>query len=98
MIAKHSGIPKNKYSSETFTKYANSGISAIITNICDNIEYARKSRIMLVSFGVGLSWGNAVVDLQCTKILGIKTYKSRDDALTRRETIEYWVNRIKNGV
>lgn len=98
MIAKHSGIPKNKYSSETFTKYANSGISAITTNICDNIEYARKSRNMLVSFGVGLSWGNAVVDLQCTKILGIKTYKSRDDALTRRETIEYWVNRIKNGV
>ena len=98
MIAKHSGIPKNKYSSDTFTKYANSGISAIITNICDNIEATKKSNVMLVSFGVGLSWGNAVVDLTSTKILGIQTYKTRDDALTRQETIEYWVNRIKNEI
>lgn len=98
MIAKHSGISKNKYSSTTFTKYANSGISAIITNMCDNIEYARKPNIMLVSFGVGLSWGNAIVDLKSTQILGIKTYKSPDNALTRQETIEYWVNKIKEEI
>lgn len=52
---------------------------------------------MFVSFDVGLSWGNAVVDLQYTKILGIKMYKSRDEALTRQEAIEYWINKIKKG-
>ena len=94
MIAKQSGIPHSKYSAETFTKYGNSGITAIITNICDNAEFCQNSNIMLVSFGVGLSWGNAILNLKSTKIFGIKIYKSTNNSQTRQGTIEYWVNKL----
>lgn len=96
MIAKHANIPDEKYSYETFTKYANSGISAVTTNLCDMLHGKKLNEIMLVTFGVGLSWGSAILNFENTSISDIAIYKSKKENLNRKELIEYWANAVKN--
>ena len=98
MIANHSGIQKNKYSSQTFTKYANCGAGSIATNVCDVLCDKNISSLMLVSFGVGLSWASAIVDFSNTKNLGISLFKNPEHIPTREEMTQYWINKFKGNM
>ena len=95
MVAKHSDIPKGKYSIESFRKYANSGAAAIAVNVCDCCSQKDVKNLMLVSFGVGLSWGTAIVDFGSTKNFGMETFINPDHIPTRQELIEYWIKKLK---
>lgn len=94
-VATHSGVPKEKYSNETFSKYANCGAASVISNICDTLKDRAINRLMLVTFGVGLSWGTAIVNFRNTYNGGISFYKPTKKAMSREEQIEYWIKYFK---
>lgn len=94
-VATHSGVPKEKYSNETFSKYANCGASSVLNNICDVLKDKTIDKLMLVTFGVGLSWGTAIVDFRNTYNGGISFYKPTKKAMSREEQIEYWIKYFK---
>ena len=94
MVANHSGIPKDKFSIETFRKYANCGAAAVATNICDAAP-KDINKLMLVTFGTGLSWASAVVNYNQTKNFGMETFINPEHIPTREEVIEYWVKKFK---
>ena len=95
MVAKHSDIPKEKYSIESFRKYANSGAAAITTNICDCCYQKNINHLMLVSFGVGMSWGSAIVNFKNTKNFGMELFINPEHIPTREELIQYWIKKLK---
>ncbi len=97
-VAKLARIPKDKYSSETFTKYANCGAGAIVTNICDQLNNRQHERVVLASFGVGLSYAFANLNLKDTNISNVEIYKKPAVMPTRQEQIDYWIKFFKGEV
>ena len=95
-IAKYSKIPKEKYSAETFRKYANTSTASVITVLADCLKGKEVKDIMLITFGVGLSWGSAILDFSKTYNGGIKKYKSSQNKPSRDELINYWI-KYNNG-
>ncbi len=94
-VATHSGIPKDKSSNETFSKYANCGAPSVISNICDVCKDKTINNLMMVTFGVGLSWGTAVMNFKKTYNGGISFYKQNKKPMSREEQIEYWIKYFK---
>lgn len=97
-VAKLSRLPKDKYSSDTFRKYANCGAAAITVNICDQLSQREHKDIVLASFGVGLSYAFAQLNMKDCKIFDIQTYKIPENHPTREEQIDYWVKYFKGEV
>ena len=98
-VAKIARLPKEKYSSETFTKYANCGSASIVTNISDKLSNkGKKNNIVLASFGVGLSYAFALLDLSETKIFEIQKYAPNKKIYSRREIIENWIKYFKGEI
>ena len=97
-IAKYVRLPKDQYSAETFTKYANCAAASIATNICDQLCGKNPENVLLSSFGVGLSWGFALLNMKDTKNLGIGIYKTPDKLLTREELVENWISYFKGEI
>ena len=95
-VATHAGVPKEKYSNETFNKYANCAAASVATVILDKCK--DKKTVFLCTFGVGLSFGSAILNLENTKNYGIQFYKPRRENLSRKELIEYWQNFFKNKI
>ncbi len=96
-IGMYAGLPKDKFSAETFEQYGNCGAAAITTDICHQLKDRTRKTICMATFGVGLSWGFALVDMEKTYIGGIHPYKTPDDKMTRAEKIAYWNNFFKEG-
>lgn len=92
-ICKKVGIPEEKYSTETFTKYANCASSSVFTVILDNINKA-KDTILLSSFGIGLAWAAAVIKFNDFYNGGISIYKKTENVLSRQELIQYWIDKF----
>lgn len=97
-IAKYVRLPKDQYSAETFTKYANCAAASIATNICDQLCGKNPENVLLSSFGVGLSWGFALLNMKDTKNLGISIRKTPDKLLTREELVENWISYFKGEI
>lgn len=91
-IARRAGVPKTKTSGSTFSKYANCGAPSVVSAICDQLFGKDVSRVMLVTFGVGLSWGSCIVDLKGLHNGGVEFYHTPEDLPTREETIKKWIN------
>lgn len=94
-VAQHSGIPKDKFSAETFTKYANCGSAAIVTNICDQLKNKNIQNLLLATFGIGFSWGMAIVNLENTYIGDIKHFIIPENFPSREEQINHWIKYVK---
>ncbi len=94
-IAKIAELPMEKYSSETFTKYANCATAAVAVNVCDALWGKNVKNILLCTFGVGLSWGNAIINFENVKNLGIEQYPFTPKE-KREDLIEYWKKAFKN--
>lgn len=65
-IAADLQLPADKYSSDTFVNYGNMAGISCLSNLLD-IKSAdlntKQNKIALISFGVGLSWASAVINL-----------------------------------
>ncbi len=96
-VAGFAQIPSDKYSAEAFSAYGNSGVSAVISDICHNLPKRKHDSVMLATFGVGMSCRFAILNLKNTIIYEVRFYKSPDDAKTRQELIEEWVEFYKKG-
>ena len=94
-VAMHSGIPKGKYSNETFTKYANCGAPSVLSNLCDVLQGKTFREVMLISFGVGLSWGCCIVNIENAFNGGIIKYHLPETIPTRAERAERWIGYFK---
>ncbi len=97
-IARHAGLPKEKYSAETFTKYGNDGVASVATNICDCLCSKQVKNVLLATFGIGLSFSFGIVDLSDTKNGGVSFYKKPEDMPSRQEQIDYWIKYYKETI
>ena len=97
-VAKYARLPKEKYSAETFTKYANCAAASVATNICDQLTNKQYENVLLSSFGVGLSWGFALLNMKNTKNFGIYISKPPKNVLSRDEQIKNWISYFKGEI
>lgn len=97
-VAKLARLPKEKYSSETFSKYANCGSAAVVTNICDQLKNKEVKNVVLATFGVGLSYAFSLIDLSKTQIFGFDKYIPKTKPYTREELIQNWIKYFKGEI
>lgn len=86
-------IPAQKAPVETFSRYANNSVNSVATVLCDQKRDLKK--VVLCSFGIGLSWGGAALDLSGMYNGGISTYISPKAKPTREQQIQHWINYFK---
>jgi len=89
-VINHARIPKEKASSETFTKYGNCGGTSVLVNICDRVKDSAPTNVMFVTFGSGLSVGSCILDLHETYNGGVQLLKVMPNLQTRQDLIEEW--------
>lgn len=97
-LAERAGIPESKYSTETFSKYGNNGGISCLSNFIDNYAdtiMKETKRVALISYGTGLSWASAILDIGNIYCSGIQLVNFKP-ARTYDEEFEYWVNKISN--
>lgn len=87
------GLPLQKVPVDTFSKYANNSVNSVATVLSDQ-KRALKN-VVLCSFGIGLSWGGAAIDLSKMYNGGISTYIAPKDKPTRKQQIQHWINYFK---
>lgn len=96
-IAMYAGLPKEKFSFETFSQYGNCGAAAVVMDICRQLSEIPAKLVCLATFGVGLSFGFSLLNFENTYICKIRPYCTPDDKLTRAEKIKYWIDYFKDG-
>lgn len=96
-VAMYAGLPKDKFSTETFTRYGNCGNVAVTMDLCRQLKEKSEKTVCLATFGVGLSWGFAVLDFEKTYCGGIRLYKTPAGKMNRQERIKYWIDYFKKG-
>lgn len=94
-VAGYAGLPKDKYSTETFSRYANCSSAAVTMDLCRQLKEHPAKMVCLATFGVGLSWGFAVLDLEHTRIGGIRLYQTPPEKPTREQQIAHWIAHFK---
>ena len=97
-IAMFSNLPKEKFSSKAFELYGNCGSAAVAIDICRQQNEMHKNKLCLATFGVGLSWGFAVLDTSNTYVPQIKKYITPDSKMTREQKISYWNDYYKGTI
>lgn len=83
-------IPKHKTTSETFSRYGNNSTNSVVTVMCDEMKNKNVNYVLLSAFGVGLSWGSAILNMTNARNLGIKFFKNKNNE-TREEQINHWI-------
>lgn len=94
-VASYANLPKDKFSTETFSQYGNCGPAAVVTDLCRQLKEKKERTVCLATFGVGLSWGFAILDLEKTYCGGIRLYKTPTGKMNRQERIKYWIDYFK---
>lgn len=96
-VIMHSGLPRDKSSSKTFTKYGNCGGTSVLMNFCDEMKNSEKdySKIAFVSFGVGLSTASCILNIKPNANLGVRFYEPDETIETREEMIKNWIKFIE---
>lgn len=89
-------IPADKFSYDTFYNYGNCGMTSVASVVCDQLVGKNFSKVLLCSFGVGLSWASCLLDLSKTYNGGIQVINDFENVKTRQEMIEYWTNAFLN--
>lgn len=94
-IRKHANIPAEKTPTSAFEKYANCSTVAVLTVLLDCLKSEMK-RVLMCTFGVGLSWGSCIVNTDDVYNGGISIFKTPKNIPTRQEKTEYWIKYFKN--
>ena len=96
-VASYASLPEDKYSTETFSEYGNCGSAAVAMDLCHSLKkHSDIQFVCLATFGVGLSWGFAVVNMKDTVVNGVRLYRTPDGKMNRQERIRYWIDYFKN--
>lgn len=90
MVVDRAGIPQEKAPLATFGKYANNSTNSVVTVVCDQGCGRDLGHVVMCTFGNGLSWCAAAVDLSGMHNGGVSIYRTPQDALDRTGRIAYW--------
>lgn len=96
-VAMYAGLPEDKYSAETFSLYGNCGSAAVTVDICRQLSEKPAKHVCMATFGVGLSWGFCLVDMEGAYVAPIRIYRTPDENMTRQQKIDYWISYFKKG-
>lgn len=96
-VAMYAGLPKDKYSAETFSLYGNCGSAAVTVDLCRQLSTAPARQVCMATFGVGLSWGFCLVNMEEAFVAPVRTYVTPAGSMTRHEKIDYWISYFKDG-
>lgn len=96
-IRKHANIPAEKTPTSAFEKYANCTTVAVLTVLLDCLKPEMK-RVLMCTFGVGLSWGSCIVNTDGVHNGGISIFKTPKNIPTRKEKVEYWIRAFKDNI
>lgn len=91
MIISKAGIPADKTPTDVFSKYANNSTNSVVTVLCDQVGKPL-DKTVLATFGIGLSWAGAALDLSGIHNGGITTYIPPANRPTRQEQIQHWLD------
>lgn len=95
VVLSRAGIPKEKGSVATFSKYANCSGTSVLLNLCDVRANTKNHYVGAVSFGVGLSVASCLLDLSQCSLYPIAQMPRDFNGPTRSEQIEYWTKFIE---
>ena len=96
-VANFAGLPKDKFSADAFAKYGNCGAAAVTMELTNRLERGSLNEVCIATFGVGLSWGFALIDFSKVYFNGIGTHKTPPNMLSRSETVKKWINYYRSG-
>ena len=96
-ISRTAGISEEKAPVETFRKYANCSTASVATVLTDQLKDKKLNNVMLVTFGVGLSWASCLIDMEQTYNGGIKIFQKPQQSFNRQEAVEHYIKLFKNG-
>jgi len=94
MIVNKAGIPLEKTPIDVFSKYANNSTNSVVTVLCDQADKPI-DKAVLATFGIGLSWAGAALNLSGMHNGGIATYRPPANRPTREQQIEHWLKYYK---
>lgn len=97
-VANFAGVPKDKYSTETFTRYGNCGTAAVTMDVVRRLSESPLGTTCLATFGVGLSWGFTILDFSGIHNGGVRVYRTPDGKMSRSEQIDYWIRYFKGEI
>ena len=86
-------LPLEKVYWQTFSRYGNQSTASVACVVCDALAGSMASgelRVLLSAFGVGLSWGSAVVTFKQAHNGGIKFFDKPADMIGKKEMIAFW--------
>lgn len=86
-------LPPEKMHWQTFSRYGNQSTASVPCVLCDALADSMASadlRILLSAFGVGLSWGSALVTFKHTYNGGIRFFDKPDEIPGKNEMIAFW--------
>lgn len=95
-VINHAGLPRERASSEAFTKYGNCGGTSVLVDLCMHAQ-RDVGKVMLVSFGVGLSVASGVLDLGGAWLGGVRTTPASAHAKSRKELTQEWIDYLSLG-
>lgn len=96
-VARWVGLPKEKFSADAFLTYGNCGAAAVTMELVHHLNQKMERTVCLATFGVGLSWGFAMLDLKGAYVGPVRFYQTPSDLPTREEKIKYWIDYYKKG-
>ncbi|MBN2339279.1 MAG: ketoacyl-ACP synthase III, partial [Acidobacteria bacterium] len=76
-IAKKAGIPLAKAPRRTFSEFGNQSSASIPFTICNELSETlggKGARVVLQGYGIGLSWGACLLDLERVTVLKPRVY------------------------
>lgn len=94
-VCTQAGVPKEKWSNATFSRYGNCASASVVTVLCN--ECRDKGQVLLCTFGIGLSYASALVDLKNAHVYDISVLDPVPQHLSREELIAYWSERFLKG-
>ena len=94
MIAAKAALPVDKVPMDVFSRYANTTVNSALSVVCDPNVTLPRDRVAMFSFGAGLSWGGAVLDLKDAVIGGVSQYQPREDPYAETKELRYWLRRF----
>lgn len=95
MIVGKAGIPIDRTPTDVFSRYANATANSVLTVLCDPEVAQKRGRVLMTSFGAGLSWAAAVLNLESARNLGVSFYTPPEGRASRPEQLDIWVRRFK---
>ena len=66
-------------------------------DICRQLSQKPAKNVCLATFGVGLSWGFCLVDMEGAYISPVHLHHTPADNMNRQQKIDYWISYFKEG-